>query len=806
MKNLPSTVRQLALCTLFVVLTSVAFAEVPKMTSFKFELQYNTGKILNNIVADIYGDTLIVGIIPRQQTAFDLKATFSTAVAVPVTVNGVEQQSTITVNDFSSPVSYVITSGTDTRTYKVKLVYTGLPLVYVHTDGEAPIASKDDYVNGTIRIYSNEEGVETLDTPLGIRGRGNSTWMMDKKPYRIKLGTAASVLGMPSDKDWVLLANYADKTLMRTSLAFDLGYQMNLAWTPKMTHVDLVVNGVYQGNYLIGEHVKVDKDRVNIKELDETDTDPEKINGGYFLEVDNYRDGVHFLLNSELPVVFKSPDEPTEQQYGFAQNYMQQTEDAINAPNFADPEEGYAKYLDKETFIEYYWVQEIFKNLDAQDGSSIYYYKDRDKKLNMGPLWDFDVSAGNVDINGANDPTGFYIRESKWFKRLFEDPAFKNATNARWVTLRQSLLANLSTVIDEYSTKLNVSQTENFHKWDILNKIVYPSPHNFGSYKGEVDYLKDWLLTRIAWIDANTEQPELAPFALKKPVDEARFVVTPSEINEITFSWEPSTQGSSYRVYFDKIDGDFSNSIASFDVNVSPNDTTATISHSQLFNLFTLVDEKDSVMLKWTAQATLGQSVITANEAHTIKLVNALIGVPQLHSPETSATLDGITPTLKWYKAYLAQTYDLQVSTTDDFSTSAVNRIGLTDTTYLVTEILTDQTTYYWRARAVNATSTSEWSETRSFTTPLISGFGESAVKIAMYPNPTSRELFIELPPVTHIENAELVDALGRTAVSLDLAPGATTKVDVSTLQRGMYIMILRGGFNKPVTNRIVLR
>lgn len=806
MKNLPSAFLQLSIATLFIAFTTSAFAEVPKMTSFRFDVQYNEGKISDNIVADIYGDSLIVAIIPRIQTAFDLRATFTTAVTVPVTVNEVEQQSTVTINNFSSPVTYIITSGADQRKYTVKLVYTGLPLVYVYTENEAPIENKDDYLAGSLKIYSNVEGGETLNVPMTIKGRGNSTWMMPKKPYRIKLGSAASVLGMPSDKDWVLLANYADKTLMRTSLAFGLGYEMNFAWTPRMLHVDLVVNGVYQGNYLIGEHVKVDKDRVNIKELDEDDTEQPKINGGYFLELDNYRDGVHFLLNSGLPIVFKSPDEPNDQQYGFIKDYMQRTEDAINASNFTDPEEGYAKYLDRETFIEYYWVQEIFKNLDAQDGSSIYYYKDRDKKLNMGPLWDFDVSAGNVGVNNAEDPTGFYIRESKWFKRLFEDPDFRNAANARWATLKAGLLANLPNVIDSYATQLDVSQRENFHKWDILNKIVYPSPLKFGSYKGEVDYLKTWLQTRIAWIDAHVEQPVLTPITLISPADEIRYVVSPSDQTKETFKWSSSTDGSSYKVVFDKLDGDLSNGIATFNSNFFTQDTTASITHSQLYDLFAHVDNKDSVTLKWTASASLGQSKINAQEPRTIKIVSAVLGIPKLDSPAADATIESTTPAMRWFKAHLATKYDLQVSADNNFSDLAVSKTGLADTAYVVTETLSDQTTYFWRVRAANSDGFGNWSVVRSFTTPLISGVGESAVRVAMFPNPTSKELFIDLPSVTQLEYVELVDALGRTAISVALSPGATTNVDVSALQRGMYMVILRGKSSRPVAQKIVLR
>lgn len=674
-----------------------AFSEVPappeppEVTEFKFEVQYNQGKITEDIIADIYGDTLIVGIIPFQVADRNLVATFSADPVESITVNGVEQVNSVTSNNFSSPVTYVFASGTDSKTYKVKLVYTGLPLVYIYTQNSAPILNKEDYVDATIKIYPNQAVQPILNTATEIRGRGNTTWTLPKKPYRLKLGAAASVLGMPSDKDWVLLANHSDKTLMRNSLAYDLGHEMNLAYTPRLTHVDLILNGVYQGNYLIGEHIKADKDRVNIKELEPDDTDPSVINGGYFLELDDYRDGLFFELGSGLPFVVKSPDEDdiTEAQLEYIRNYMQETEDVLFSANFADPVNGYAKYINPGTFIEWYWVNEVLKNIDAKDGSSIFYYKDRDQKLNMGPLWDLDVAAGNASVNTGDDPTSFYVRESKWFKRLFEDPAFKSAAEARWFTFRDELLTNLPSMIDAYVAKLNLSQQNNFYKWRILNTPIWPSPVVVGSYAGEVAYLREWMSDRIAWIDSQIQQPLMSPV---------------------------------------------------------------------------------------------------------------------LHSPTEAEVVTSLSPTIKWYPSDDAEKYDVQVSLSQNFETLVVNKTGVTDTTHLVTEQLAEQTTYYWRARAVRADEQSDWSDVWSFRTSVVTGVGEIAYKVSMFPNPTSRELYIEIPTSTPIENAELVDALGRVAISSVLQPGETNKIDVSNLQRGMYVVILRGKLDRPVTSKVVLR
>ncbi|MCR6640410.1 MAG: CotH kinase family protein [Sporocytophaga sp.] len=403
----------------FVPLKSVA-----QINSFKFEVYNNTGKIEQDIICDIYGDSLIIGVIPYQAKDLKLIPTFSMGSNNKAYINAINQESKITENDYKSALFYdVKISGKVKYRYKVELIYTGLPLVYVNTDNIAPINSKDIYVNGQIIIYPNNESPKFSAT-MQIKGRGNSTWTMPKKPYKVKLANKASILGMPEDKEWVLLANYADKSLIRTSIALGLGQKARFAYTPNMQHVDLILNGIYQGTYLIGEQIKVSKGRVNIKELDDADNDEQSISGGYLLEIDARLDETYwFRTSKDLPVTIKSPEDITPQQLEYISNYFKTTEDALYSSDF-HTENGYIKYINPETFIDFYWINELFKNNDAQFYSSVYLYKDRNSKLNVGPLWDFDISAGNINYNGCDYPIGWWIRDSKWIDRLFEDPAF----------------------------------------------------------------------------------------------------------------------------------------------------------------------------------------------------------------------------------------------------------------------------------------------------------------------------------------------------------------------------------------------
>lgn len=380
---------------------------------------------------------------------------------------------------------------------------TDLPIVRIVTEDRVPIVSKDDYVRATLTIDPNGTTEQALSVPLRIRGRGNTTWGMPKKPYKLKLDEKAPLLGMPADKDWVLLANYADKSLLRTQVAFELGRRVGLAWSPRFRFVELFVNDAYMGTYQLGEGVKVAKDRVHIPELEEGDISGSALTGGYLLEVDERLDGdVYFRTRGGVPFVLDTPEEPTPEQRAYIEDYIQQAEDAIYGDNRADPDTGYAAYIDVDSFVNWYLVNEIMKNNDAIFFSSCWMYKQRDGKLFMGPLWDFDIAAGNINYNGNDDPTGWWIRISPWISPLFEDPAFQARVKARWNELKAEQFDTILDYIEASAGSLTLAASNNFQRWPILDEWVWPNAVVTGSYEGEVQYLRDWLQTRIAWMDA----------------------------------------------------------------------------------------------------------------------------------------------------------------------------------------------------------------------------------------------------------------------------------------------------------------
>lgn len=378
-----------------------------------------------------------------------------------------------------------------------------LPKVNITTENAVAITSKDVYVNGRFVIDPNgSPGVAAFDATMKIKGRGNSTWGMPKKPYKIKLDAKASVLGMPTDKEWVLLANYSDKTLLRNFMAFEMGRRLGISYVPRAQFVEVTLNGDYLGNYLLTEQMKISPDRVKLTEIKATDLTGDLITGGYFIEQDERLDEViNWRTSRNVPYTVKEPSTLVPEQITWIKNYMQGVENNLYSSSFADPVTGYANDIQVDTFIDWYLVSEVFKNQDAFF-SSIYFVKERGQKLAMGPLWDFDLSAGNVDYSSASDPEGWWVRSgSQWFGRLFQDPVFESRVRVRWNQVKASKIDVLLPLIDKYAEMLGPSQERNFVRWPILGVYVWPNKVVTGSYQGEVDYAKDFLVKRIKWLD-----------------------------------------------------------------------------------------------------------------------------------------------------------------------------------------------------------------------------------------------------------------------------------------------------------------
>jgi hypothetical protein len=585
---------------------------------FKIEVENNFDKISHDIICNIYHDSLIVGIVPQQVSLQDLVVTFEVYDGKKVLINGVEQQSSITSNDFSSPIQYSVeVSDKVFKRYKVQLVKTGLPVVYINTSNPSGVITKEEYINGQITILSNS-GLSDFTGDMKVKGRGNSTWKMAKKPYKLKLNSKASILGMPKNKTWVLLANYADKTLLRTSIAMDMGRQMNLAYTPRFQHVELVLNGEYQGNYQMGEQIEIAEGRVDIDELDEEDIDDDVITGGYLLEIDERLDEDFWFKTSQgVPVTIKSPEDINDEQKNYISNYVRNAENVLFSEGFASEGNDYSQFFNIESFIDWFWVNELFKNTDANFFSSCYMYKERNGKLNMGPLWDFDISGGNVNYYDCEIPSGWWVRDAIWIKRMFKDPAFKQAAENRWNELKLDIIPALFANIDAKSEMLKLSQEQNFKKWQILDIYVWPNAVVTGSYDLEVEYLKAFLKTRISWIDQQINPTEDTFFTLSLPEDNSQLDILEEQY---TFNWNPSSNGVTYKVMFDLPEGDFTNPLLSVPSELFGYDTLALIDAEQLWSIVNDIIPVDanSLTLKWTVFGYADNDSIVAVSSYNI--------------------------------------------------------------------------------------------------------------------------------------------------------------------------------------------
>lgn len=329
---------------------------------------------------------------------------------------------------------------------------TGLPVVYVETEGGKAVTSKTEEVPAVLHIQDNQKPLE--ETACSIRGRGNTTWEWPKKPYLIKLKEKTSVLGLPKHKRWVLLANFMDRTLMRNLVSMHVASMTSLAWTPRCVPVELVLNGEHQGSYLLIEQVRIDKNRVNISEEE-----------GWLLELDFHYDNTFQWKERNIPFAVKNPDpdELTDAQKSYIKSYIKEVSDVIYGSGFADASEGYAKYLDVDSFIDYWIVFEVMCNHELGNPGSVYFHKDKDGLLTAGPCWDFDW--GVLSFYTSNGANGLVNGKAIWYARLFQDPVFKERVKARYM----ELLPQLETIpdyMDQCEQLLKKSAELNFAMWN----------------------------------------------------------------------------------------------------------------------------------------------------------------------------------------------------------------------------------------------------------------------------------------------------------------------------------------------------
>ncbi len=319
---------------------------------------------------------------------------------------------------------------------------------------------------------------------------------------------------------------------MRNDVAFMFSRSLGMEYTTRDRYVEVWMNGEYQGVYQLVEHIRIDNDRVDIHELEVTDTDPESISGGYMFEIDfrlnpeyclgpaaawdtNCVEGENIVRQEVLcldsaygmdPFCLDEPETLLEPEWSAQRNYIESyftaTEEALFGENFSDPDTGYAAYLDVDSTINYYLINELFKNADGAKASA-YLTKKRNGKLFFGPIWDFDLALGNAGYGDLHLSENWHIRDSSWFARLFEDPAFDAKVKARWQELKaEGKFELLFIYMEARANWLQTVQERNFNLWQIFYWQEWYTRVILGSYDLEVEEMIRWQRARYDWMDA----------------------------------------------------------------------------------------------------------------------------------------------------------------------------------------------------------------------------------------------------------------------------------------------------------------
>lgn len=475
---------------------------IPKLLSFEFRSSANSYELIDDANCTIIGDSVVEcwirhimddkRLIPH--FLFDGDA---------ITIDNQDMISDVTRYDFRKPVKLTVKAADLRKNYTVYVhAFTGLPVLWIETEGRVDITSKKDYLNAHFKLVEDvkmRSAGDVTEINGQIKGRGNSTWAKPKKPYRLKFDKKVEIFGGAKDKSWVLLANYTDKTSIRNATAFYMGSISNLDYTPRFHFVEVMLNGRYNGTYQLGDKLKISKNRVNVGD------------DGILMEIDVRASGEldtrYFKVAHIIqPISIKDPDvEYDDDIFTYAKNFLTAADEALFSDNFIDENEGWQKYIDIDSFVDWYLINEIAKNNDACFFSSCYMNLKRGGKLKMGPLWDFDIAFGNVNYNGTYDTEGFWIKDVEWFDRLFQDPVFVAKIKERFDYFynHQSEILN---EINENASYLMYSVEENNNKWGTLYNYTWPNYDIWGSYQNEVQSLKRWIVNRFEWLKNEFEK------------------------------------------------------------------------------------------------------------------------------------------------------------------------------------------------------------------------------------------------------------------------------------------------------------
>ena len=426
----------------------------------------------------------------------------------------------------------------------VVLEKTNLPIVFINTsdeEGNTTAIHKAYRVSVRMKIIDNLVGPNFGDTItyadqrvdyegwVGIKYRGNSSFSQsDKKPYTFKTLKTSDVngkkdkvelLGMPKDNDWILLAPYHDRSLLRDPLVYQLA-RPYFEFTPKCKFCELILDGTYYGVYILAEKPGKGENRLNL-------TDPgdsgDELTGDYMVEIDRDSEP-HFVLKYDMgghevdaQYSFPSYDDITDNQKDYIKQRFDDMEDTLNGDDFTDPENGYRKYIDAALFIDYQLTTEWCANPDGYRLST-HIYKRRDSEDTRFKIcpWDYNMTFGNHIARDYLEGEWVYHKGKNfgsmgrppvpfWWERLTEDEVYWNRMKTRWAEYRMTTHSNehITATIDSLLNELNLEGAcdRNYEAWPIWDKELSLAPTEATNYDEEIEILRAGIKERLEWVD-----------------------------------------------------------------------------------------------------------------------------------------------------------------------------------------------------------------------------------------------------------------------------------------------------------------
>ncbi|MCZ2485561.1 CotH kinase family protein [Aquirufa antheringensis] len=480
--------------------------------------------------------------------------------------------------------------------YPQSLSVSNLPIVRFNTNTR--VIQDEPKIPVQMEIFDKGPGqlnqvssTPTISTVAGVEFRGSTSQAdfyflpgLVKKPYGIELWTDStgvkskrlSLVQMPEESDWVLNASYNDRSFMRDFIAQSLAGRIGLLHS-KAKFVELIINDEYRGVYVLMEKVKQGKNRVPISDLYPTENAGDDVTGGYLLKIDkssgspssswksNYTSGITATQKCEFQIEYPQYGIITQQQLIYIRDYINNWENKLMTEDMNDPKASFRDYMDVSSFVNYFILNEVTRNVDGYRLST-YLYKDKESlggKIKMGPAWDFNIALGNADYLEGWKTDGFVYKAMEndggkndywqvpfWWNKLMQDASFRKALATRWKAVRSSFLNTntLFATIDSAQIALKDPLTRNFQKYPLMGKKIWPNYYVGASLSDEVNWLKNWIQGRLVWLDAQMAVFDSPILAVRE--EDASAIVYPNPSTSGLFQWKFSLDKPSLVTYF----------------------------------------------------------------------------------------------------------------------------------------------------------------------------------------------------------------------------------------------------------------